>query len=128
MSETITLTQDSREVVRGLGTDSIITCTRTSAADVYIHVITKDDTTELFAGDSTAEARLTRVRASPVSQGLRLGTVLGDHRYDRRSARVEVTRSYARRSVSRAARVGGQTGSEGRQDTEEEIEIMRRPA
>jgi len=62
MSETITLTQDSREVVRGLGTDSIITCTRTSAADVYIHVITKDDTTELFAGDSTAEARLTRVR------------------------------------------------------------------
>src|SRR5262249_61866807 len=102
--------------------------TSPTAARSSLDATTEADPPALFAGNSTAEARLTRVRASPVSQELRLGTVLGDHRYDRRSARVEVTRSYARRSVSRAARVGGQTGSEGRQDTEEEIEIMRRPA
>jgi hypothetical protein len=34
MSETITITQDNREVARGLGKDSIITCTKTSAPDV----------------------------------------------------------------------------------------------
>jgi len=62
MSETITLTQDNREVSRGLGKDSIITCTNTSAPDVYVAAVTPKDTTDLRAGDSTAEARLTRVK------------------------------------------------------------------
>ena len=62
MTETITITKDNPEVSRGLGKDSIITCTRTSAPDVYVAAITPKDTTELHAGDSTAEARLTRVR------------------------------------------------------------------
>jgi hypothetical protein len=47
MAETITLNRDKREVVRGLGTDSIITCTQTSAPDVYVNVISPKDTTPL---------------------------------------------------------------------------------
>jgi hypothetical protein len=62
MSEIITITQDNLEVSRGLGKDSIITCTKTSAPDVYVAAITPDDTTYLRAGDSTAEPRLTRIR------------------------------------------------------------------
>jgi hypothetical protein len=62
MSETITITQDNREVSRGLGKDSIITCTKTSAPDVYVAAVTPKDTTDLRAGDSTAEPRLTRVK------------------------------------------------------------------
>ena len=62
MTETITVDQDNREVTRGLGYDSIITCTQTSAPDVYVAAITPKDTTNLSKGDSTAEPRLTRVK------------------------------------------------------------------
>jgi hypothetical protein len=63
MPETITVTQDQREVVRGLLQDSILTCTKLSAPDVYVALITSKETTDLYhVGDSTTEPRLTRVR------------------------------------------------------------------
>lgn len=62
MSETITLNQDNREVVRGLAKDSSATCSATSAPDVYVHVITKDDTAELHKGDGTVIPKMTRTR------------------------------------------------------------------
>ena len=63
MSEMITVNQDKLEVVRGLAQDSIITCTRLSAPDVFVAIITQQETTNLLSeGDSTAEPRLTRVR------------------------------------------------------------------
>ena len=62
MSETIDLDQDHRQVVRGLVKASSVTCSTTSAADVYVHVITKDDTAELFKGDGTVIPKMTRTR------------------------------------------------------------------
>jgi len=63
MPEMITLTQDKLEVVRGLVQDSVLTCVKLSAPDVYVAVITPKDTTNLLSDDdSTVEPRLTRVR------------------------------------------------------------------
>jgi len=42
-----------RQVVRGIVKDSAVLCTQTSAADVYVHVITQKDTGELYKGDGT---------------------------------------------------------------------------
>ncbi len=62
MSEIIQLNQDNREVVRGLAKDSSVICSDTSAPDVYVHVITKNDTAELFKGDGTVVPKMTRTR------------------------------------------------------------------
>jgi hypothetical protein len=62
MSETITLHSEHPEVVRGLAKDSSVLCTQTSAADVYVHVITKADTAELHKGDGTVIPKMTRTR------------------------------------------------------------------
>src|ERR1700759_421865 len=62
MSETIVLDTTTREVVRGLVKDSSILCTLTSAPDVYVHVITKNDTAELHKGDGTVVPKMTRTR------------------------------------------------------------------
>jgi hypothetical protein len=62
MSETITLTSTNREVVRGIVKDSSVLCSDTSAHDVYVHVITKDDTAELYKGDGTVIPKMTRTR------------------------------------------------------------------
>jgi hypothetical protein len=61
MSETIVLTSDHREVVRGITKDSSVLCSITSAPDVYIHVIT-DSTVELFQGDGTVVPKMTSTR------------------------------------------------------------------
>jgi hypothetical protein len=37
-------------------------CSATSATDVYVHIITKDDTAELFKGDGTVVPKMTRTR------------------------------------------------------------------
>jgi hypothetical protein len=62
MSETIALDTAHREVVRGIVKDSSVLCTVTSAPDVYVHVITKDDTAELHQGDGTIVPKMTRTR------------------------------------------------------------------
>ena len=62
MSETIVLDTTHREVVRGIAKDSSVLCTETSAPDVYVHVITKDDTAELHKGDGTVIPKMTRTR------------------------------------------------------------------
>ena len=62
MSETINLDQNNRQVVRGIVKASSVTCSMTSAADVYVHVITKDDTAELYKGDGTVIPKATRTR------------------------------------------------------------------
>lgn len=60
MSDTIKLDQDHRVVVRGIAKDSSVTCTDTSAPDVYVHVITAKDTAELHKGDGTVIPKMTR--------------------------------------------------------------------
>jgi len=62
MSETIALDIAHREVVRGIVKDSSVLCTVTSAPDVYVHVITKEDTAELYKGDGTIIPKMTRTR------------------------------------------------------------------
>jgi hypothetical protein len=62
MSETINLDQNNRQVVRGIVKASSVTCSMNSAADVYAHVITKDDTAELYKGDGTVIPKATRTR------------------------------------------------------------------
>jgi hypothetical protein len=62
MSETINLDQNNRQVVRGIVKASSVTCSMTSAADVYVHVISKDDTAELYKGDGTVIPKATRTR------------------------------------------------------------------
>ncbi|MBR0714556.1 hypothetical protein [Bradyrhizobium liaoningense] len=62
MSEIIQIDQDHREVVRGLVKDSSVICSDTSAPDVFVHIITKDDTAELFKGDGTVVPKMTRTR------------------------------------------------------------------
>ena len=62
MSETIILDSTNREVVRGIVKDSSVVCSDTSAHDVYVHVITKDDTAELYKGDGTVIPKMTRTR------------------------------------------------------------------
>lgn len=62
MSETIVLDTTHRQVVRGTLKDSSVLCTATSAPDVYVHVITKEDTAELHQGDGTVIPKLTRTR------------------------------------------------------------------
>lgn len=62
MSETIVLDTSHRQVVRGIVKDSSVLCTATSAPDVYVHVITKEDTAELHQGDGTVIPKMTRTR------------------------------------------------------------------
>ena len=62
MSDIINLDQDHREVVRGLAKDSSVICSVASAPDVYVHIITKDDTAELFKGDGTVVPKMTKTR------------------------------------------------------------------
>lgn len=62
MSETIVLDTNHRQVVRGTVKDSSVLCTATSASDVYVHVITKEDTAELHQGDGTVIPKMTRTR------------------------------------------------------------------
>lgn len=62
MSETIVLDTTHRQVVRGIVKDSSVLCTATSAPDVYVHVITKEDTAELHQGDGTVIPKMTRTR------------------------------------------------------------------
>src|SRR5215207_9649749 len=62
MTEIINLNQDQRQVVRGLVSASSVICAATSAADVYVHVITKEDTAELYRGDGTVIPKMTRTR------------------------------------------------------------------
>ena len=62
MSEVINLDQDHRQVVRGIVNASSVICTATSAADVYVHVITQGDTAELYKGDGTVVPKMTRTR------------------------------------------------------------------
>jgi hypothetical protein len=62
MSETIILDSTNREVVRGIVKDSSVVCSDTSAHDVYVHVITKADTAELYKGDGTVIPKMTRTR------------------------------------------------------------------
>jgi hypothetical protein len=62
MTDTVKLDQDHREAVRGTIKDTVVKCTKTSAADVYITAITPKDTTILHLGDSTVIAKRTHVR------------------------------------------------------------------
>lgn len=62
MGETINLDMKKREVVRGLGKDSLITVTGTSADDVYVNAIAEKRTVTLYKNDSVAEERLATVR------------------------------------------------------------------
>ena len=62
MTETVKLDQDHREVVRGTVEDTMVTCSKTSAPDVYVTAITPDDTTILHLGDSTVVAGRSHVR------------------------------------------------------------------
>lgn len=62
MSETIVLDTTHRQAVRGIVKDSSVLCTATSAPDVYVHVITKEDTAELHQGDGTVIPKMTRTR------------------------------------------------------------------
>ncbi|WP_271586797.1 hypothetical protein [Bradyrhizobium sp. CCBAU 53415] len=62
MSETIVLDTTHRQVVRGIVKDSSVLCSATSAPDVYVHVITKEDTAELHQGDGTVIPKMTRTR------------------------------------------------------------------
>lgn len=62
MSETIVLKSDHPEVVRGIVKDSSVLCSATSASDVFIHVITPSDTAELFQGDGTVIAKMSKAR------------------------------------------------------------------
>jgi hypothetical protein len=59
MSETIVLDSNHRKVVRGIVTDSSVLCSTTSAPDVYVHVITAADTTELYMGDGMVIPKMT---------------------------------------------------------------------
>jgi hypothetical protein len=62
MGETINLDQDHREVVRGAAKDSIVTCIKTSAPDVYVAAIGVKETDELHQGDSTAFPKISRLK------------------------------------------------------------------
>lgn len=62
MGETINLDQDHREVVRGAAKDSIVTCIKTSAPDVYVAAVSPKETDELHQGDSTAFPKITRLK------------------------------------------------------------------
>ncbi|WFU75488.1 hypothetical protein [Bradyrhizobium sp. CB2312] len=62
MSEMILLDTAHREVVRGIVKDSSVLCTTTSAPDVYVHAITKEDKAELHQGDGTVIPQMTRIR------------------------------------------------------------------
>jgi hypothetical protein len=81
MTDTIQLDLDHREVVRAVVKDSRVTCTSTSAPDVYVNAITPGDTQSLHVGDSSIVPKVTRVR-------LRLFRV--DPAPDPFSARVEI--------------------------------------
>jgi hypothetical protein len=49
---TINLDQDHRSTVRAVDADSTLTCTKTSAGDVYTRGILKDEQHELRPGES----------------------------------------------------------------------------
>jgi len=62
MAEVIKLDLAHREVVRAVIKDSRVTCTNTSAPDVYVNAITPADTQSLHLGDSCIVPKVTRVR------------------------------------------------------------------
>jgi hypothetical protein len=62
MGDTINLDQDHLEIVRAAAKDSIATCTKTSAPDVYVSAVSPKDTTKLHQGDSTAFPKVSRLR------------------------------------------------------------------
>ncbi|MFZ0064856.1 MAG: hypothetical protein WAK90_01680 [Pseudolabrys sp.] len=87
MAEIINLDQDHLEVVRGAPKDSIVTCTRTSAPDVYVRAIGPKDTVDLHQGDSTPFAKMSRLRfhlfrtnagADPFSANIDISAVASD--------------------------------------------------
>ena len=51
-SVTINLDQDHRSTVRAVEADSTLTCTKTSAPDVYTRGILKDEQHDLLPGES----------------------------------------------------------------------------
>ncbi len=58
MGEKIVLDGSKREVARAVTKDSVVTCTKTSAPDVYVNAIIVDgSTTSLRAGDSARSQR-----------------------------------------------------------------------
>ena len=61
MTEVIQLDLDHRDIVRAVVKDSKVTCTKTSAPDVYVNAITPADTQSLHAGDSSIVPKVTRV-------------------------------------------------------------------
>ncbi len=63
MGEKIVLDGSKREVARAVTKDSVVTCTKTSAPDVYVNAIIVDgSTTSLRAGDSAAVAKIATLR------------------------------------------------------------------
>jgi hypothetical protein len=62
MGEKIVLDGSTREVARAVAKDSVVTCTKTSAPDVYVNAITSAETTSLHAGDSAAIAKMLTLR------------------------------------------------------------------
>ena len=62
MGEKIVLSDTNREVVRAVTKDSAVTCTKTSAADVYVNAITIKETTSLYAGDSASVEKMLTLR------------------------------------------------------------------
>jgi hypothetical protein len=62
MGEKIALNATTREVARAVAKPSIVKCTKTSAPDVYVNAITKDETTTLHAGDSAAIDKVLTLR------------------------------------------------------------------
>ena len=62
MGEKVVLNDATREVARAVTKDSVVTCTKTSAPDVYVNAITPKETTTLHAGDSVPVEKMVPLR------------------------------------------------------------------
>jgi hypothetical protein len=62
MGEKVVLNDATREVAKAVTKDSVVTCTKTSAPDVYVNAITPKQTTSLHAGDSVPVEKMLPLR------------------------------------------------------------------
>jgi hypothetical protein len=112
MGETINLDQDHLEVVRGAAKDSIVTCIKTSAPDVYVRAVSPKDTVDLHQGDSTAFPKITRLRfhlfrtesgADPFSANIDITAVPKDPKESKDlMAKINLTRRPSKRKKAPA--------------------------
>lgn len=62
MGEKIVLDDAIRQIAKAVTKDSVVTCIKTSAPDVYVHVITPKWTSTIYAGDSVPAEKMVPLR------------------------------------------------------------------